>query len=132
MPSSWSSRRRARPYYGLANHYDSKVNRENILEGVPQPEPAAGDERGPMNFLVLGSDSREGADTQDLNGTGARSDTIMIVHVSRGLQSAFIVSIPRDSYVDIPAGGGWHGGKNKINAALSFGGATSPPRRSTS
>ena len=33
------------------------------------------------------------------------------------------MSIPRDSYVDIPAGGDWPGGKNKINAALAFGGA---------
>jgi LCP family protein required for cell wall assembly len=47
----------------------------------------------------------------------------MILHVSRNLQSAFIASIPRDSYVDIPASGDWKGGKNKINSAFAFGGA---------
>ena len=34
------------------------------------------------------------------------------------------MSIPRDSYVDVPAvAGRWRGGKNKINAAFQFGGA---------
>jgi anionic cell wall polymer biosynthesis LytR-Cps2A-Psr (LCP) family protein len=47
----------------------------------------------------------------------------MIVHINKGRSGAFIVSIPRDSYVDVPAGGDWRGGKNKINAALAFGGA---------
>jgi LCP family protein required for cell wall assembly len=76
-----------------------------------------------MNFLVLGSDSREDQETQSLDETGSRSDTIMIVHVNKAQTGAFVVSIPRDSYVDIPAAGDWGGGKNKINAALSFGGA---------
>jgi LCP family protein required for cell wall assembly len=47
----------------------------------------------------------------------------MIVHVSKDRKSAFIFSIPRDSYVNIPAGGSWKGGENKINAAMAFGGA---------
>ncbi len=48
----------------------------------------------------------------------------MIVHINKAKTGAFIVSIPRDSYVDIvPVPGEWNGGPNKINAALSFGGA---------
>jgi LCP family protein required for cell wall assembly len=48
----------------------------------------------------------------------------MIVHVNKAKTGAFIASIPRDSYVDIPPSpGAWNGGPNKINAALSFGGA---------
>jgi len=105
--------------YGLAARYDGKVDRQDILEGVPQ---ADGSEFG-MNFLMLGSDSRADEETQSLDETGSRSDTIMIVHIKRDNSGAFIVSIPRDSYVDIPAGGDWPGGKNKINAALAFGGA---------
>jgi LCP family protein required for cell wall assembly len=109
-------------FYGLSNRYESKVDRQDILDGVPQPEPeAASDE--PMNFLVLGSDSRADQETQALDETGSRSDTIMMVHVNKDRTGVFIVSIPRDSYVDVPAGGSWPGGKNKINAALAFGGA---------
>ena len=32
------------------------------------------------------------------------------------------MSIPRDTFVDIPPGGSWNGGKGKINAAFQFGG----------
>ena len=106
--------------YGLSSRYDRQVGRQDILDGV---QTAAGDEFG-MNFLVLGTDSREGGANQALDETGNRSDTIMIVHVNKAKTGAFIVSIPRDSYVDIvPVPGEWNGGPNKINAALSFGGA---------
>src|SRR4029434_2911593 len=93
-------------------------------QGVPKPpEPAAGEVGTGMNFLVLGSDSRSGQDTESIDQTGSRSDPIMGVHVKGDGTGAFIVSIPRDSYVNVPAGGGWPGGMNKINAALAFGGA---------
>jgi LCP family protein required for cell wall assembly len=105
--------------YGLSARYDNKVDRENILDGVPQ----AADANLGLNFLVLGSDSRADRQAQSLDETGSRSDTIMLVHINKDLTGAFIVSIPRDSYVDIPAAGDWKGGKNKINAALAFGGA---------
>jgi LCP family protein required for cell wall assembly len=107
--------------YGLSARYDNKVQRQDILQGVP---PATEEERGNgLNFLVLGSDSRDGNANEGLDATGSRSDTIMLVHVKGDQSGIFIASIPRDSYVDVPAGGAWKGGKNKINAALSFGGA---------
>lgn len=105
--------------YGLSARYEDKVDRQDILDGVPQ----AADTNAGMNFLVLGSDNQAEEETQSLEETGSRSDTIMLVHVNKDKTGAFIVSIPRDSYVDVPAGGNWPGGKNKINAALSFGGA---------
>jgi LCP family protein required for cell wall assembly len=115
---------------GFTARYVSRVERQDILEGVPQVEPGAPDAPGApaetresMNFLVLGSDSRARQGRQGLDETGSRSDTIMIVHVNQERTGAFVVSIPRDSYVDIPTGGNWRGGKNKINSALSFGGA---------
>jgi LCP family protein required for cell wall assembly len=76
-----------------------------------------------MNFLVLGSDSRADDAAPLDDPDGSRSDTIMIVHINADHTGAFIFSIPRDSYVNVPAGGSWKGGKNKINAAFAFGGA---------
>ncbi len=65
--------------------------------------------------LIVGSDSRAG--WIDDGTTGARTDTIMLLHQPVTGPPA-LISIPRDSYVEIPG----HG-KNKINAAFAYGGA---------
>ena len=69
--------------------------------------------------MLLGSDSRD----PDSDATG-RSDSIMVVHLNAKRNKAYIISFPRDMYVDIPG----HG-KNKINAAFAFGGRRSPCAR---
>jgi LCP family protein required for cell wall assembly len=83
------------------------------------------------NFVLIGSDTRAGANGSKTGGTkiaGARSDTTMILHISAGGSGAVLVSIPRDSYVQIPACViGPDGQKstpqmNKFNAAYSIGG----------
>jgi LCP family protein required for cell wall assembly len=112
--------------YFLYSRYDHKVSRADLL-----PEPAAGPEAaqreqnwksGPLNLLLLGSDSRA-TEPGGKSPIGERSDTIMLVHIAKDRRKATIVSIPRDSYVDVPAAGSWKGGKNKINAAFAYGGA---------
>ena len=68
-----------------------------------------------MTFLLVGSDTRVAADEgEDPSG---RSDAIMIARLSGDRQHAQLVSIPRDSWVNIPGRG-----MNKINAAHSFDG----------
>ncbi|MEC0667789.1 LCP family protein, partial [Priestia flexa] len=62
-----------------------------------------------MNVLLLGIDSR--------GEEHSRADTIMIAHYDKDNNQPKIVSLMRDSYVDIPGYG-----KNKINAAYAFGG----------
>jgi LCP family protein required for cell wall assembly len=108
--------------YALGNRYDSKAQHVDMLGNTPHNENTNLAE-GPLNYLVLGTDSRDVSTSTSEDSTGSRSDTILLVHVAKGLGSAFVVSIPRDSYVDVPAGGNWPGGMNKINAAFSFGGA---------
>jgi LCP family protein required for cell wall assembly len=77
----------------------------------------------PTNFLLVGSDSRDGLSRQELSQAatrrvdGGRTDTIILVHVSPGQKRAVMVSIPRDLKVSIPG----HG-QDKINAAYAFGG----------
>jgi LCP family protein required for cell wall assembly len=106
-------------FYGLSARYNSQANHEGIID----PDiKGAWNSDGPLNFLILGTDSRDNVDKQDASG-GANSDTIMIVHIAKGLQKAFILSIPRDSWVNIPASGSWEGGMDKINAAFAYGGA---------
>jgi LCP family protein required for cell wall assembly len=73
-------------------------------------------------FLLVGSDSRTGLSKAEQKrlGTGdiagRRTDTIMLVYLPVGGKPA-LISVPRDSYVDIP-----RSGKNRINAAYAFGG----------
>ncbi|MEZ5096625.1 MAG: LCP family protein [Nocardioides sp.] len=72
-------------------------------------------------YLLVGSDSREGlskAERRRLgtgNAGGQRTDTIMLLHTGDGPD--LLLSIPRDSLVDIPG----HG-RTKINAAFAYGG----------
>lgn len=107
---------------GTAAWADAKLHRVAVFSDY-DGRPAAG--RG-TNWLLVGTDSREGLTPEqqaelstggDL-GTG-RTDTILVVHLP-GLGSdlpATMVSIPRDSYVDIPGYG-----SDKINAAYVDGG----------
>ncbi|WP_189335963.1 LCP family protein [Actinoplanes ianthinogenes] len=111
--------------YVLVNRYENKVDRAALLPSAPAEEAAqsrANWDSGALNLLLLGSDSRA-AEPGGTSPIGERSDTIMLVHIARDRSRATIVSIPRDSYVEVPAGGSWKGGKNKINAAFAFGGA---------
>jgi LCP family protein required for cell wall assembly len=87
-----------------------------------RPAPSAG-----TNWLLVGSDSRSDLTEQqqaDLATGGevgsGRTDTILLVHIPGLLSTepATMVSIPRDSYVDIPGYG-----MDKLNAAFAVGGA---------
>jgi LCP family protein required for cell wall assembly len=86
---------------------------QNARPAPATPADDAGDD--PVTFLLVGSDSRE--ETTDGDVPGARSDAIMIARFSADRRHAQLISIPRDSWVDIPG----HG-RNKINASYAFGG----------
>lgn len=74
-------------------------------------------------YLLVGSDSREGlTDEQKERLTtgsvaGSRTDTIMLMHVPRFGGKTLLLSLPRDSIVEIPGEG-----EGKINAAYAIGG----------
>ncbi|WP_291796585.1 LCP family protein, partial [Cellulomonas sp.] len=71
-----------------------------------------------VNILLLGSDSRISAgDPNQWTYGGQRTDAVMLVHIPADRSGAYLFSIPRDSWVDIPG----HG-QAKINAAYSWGG----------
>ncbi|HEY2521533.1 MAG TPA: LCP family protein [Streptosporangiaceae bacterium] len=78
---------------------------------------------GPLNILVAGVDQRTGlTHHQEVmlhvgSDVSTNSDTLMLLHVSADRGTVTVVSIPRDSWVDIPG----HG-MSKINAAYGLGG----------
>jgi LCP family protein required for cell wall assembly len=94
---------------------DSKLNRSVAL-------PAFTGQSAGQNWLIAGSDGRDGLTDQQIRtlhvgfdfGTD-NSDSLMLLHIGSG--RPVLISIPRDSYVPIPGFG-----DNKINAALGLGG----------
>ena len=72
--------------------------------------------KGPgKNILLLGSDTRSGSDAALVSGS--RADTIMLMHIPADGKGVYIISIMRDTWVNIPGYGA-----AKINAALNYGG----------
>ena len=102
------------------NTIDSVVRVPNVAASL---SPSAS---GVENFLLVGSDSREGIDPNapDIGATGTaadvsghRSDTIMILRRDRSTGDASLLSIPRDLWVQVPG----HDSKRRINSAFNDG-----------
>ncbi|MFF1909441.1 LCP family protein, partial [Kitasatospora sp. NPDC058218] len=112
-------------------HGLGSIDRVDAFSG----DVARPDDDGSTTFLVVGTDERDGIPEKtlkDLLHAGGEAchctDTMMIVQVAGDGSRASVISIPRDSYVDIPA----HrdqvtrkevpAGKGKVNAAFGMGG----------
>jgi LCP family protein required for cell wall assembly len=86
-----------------------------------EPDGDRPDDQPGTTYLLVGSDSRAGLSKEERkelstgNAAGGRTDTIMLLHTGSGPN--LLLSLPRDSQVDIPG----HG-TTKINAAYAYGG----------
>jgi LCP family protein required for cell wall assembly len=108
--------------YLFVKHIDAKFQHIDAFSTIPGQRPAKTND-GSQNILLLGSDSRDAAATADLSGW--RTDTIMLMHVTADHKHAYVISIPRDSWLHVPQSMSQpnHGNTNaKINAAFSWGG----------
>jgi LCP family protein required for cell wall assembly len=97
------------------------------LNNQERPETVVQTDTSATNILIMGSDSREGSNGTYGNVDGARSDTTLLVHVYEGREAATVVSIPRDSFVELAGCKMLNGGnsdpyKSKFNAAFAIGG----------
>lgn len=103
-----------------AGNIDRVADVFEALDDESRPAPATPAQvaaEDPVTFLLVGSDTRsELAPGETPDG---RSDAIMLARFSADREHAQLISIPRDSWVDIPG----HG-RNKINASYAFGGPT--------
>ena len=104
-------------------HVNSKFKHIDAFSTIPAPRPTKVSD-GSQNILLLGSDSREQAlAAGDLKGW--RTDTIILMHITADHKHAYLISIPRDSWIHIPRSMSQpqFGNTNaKINAAFSWGG----------
>lgn len=112
---------------------------EDANRYITGPRPTGGDSYNPndifgdsaLNILVMGSDSRsdENADIAGDTVEGMRSDTQMIVHISKDRERVEVVSIPRDSWISVPScelpdGSTTASYEGKFNGAFANGGRT--------
>jgi LCP family protein required for cell wall assembly len=98
---------------------------DRVVEAIrPGPDLELGgkiakvDPGKPQTIMLLGSDKRPNNATDGGAGTGARSDTIILVRLDPQKEATALMSLPRDLKVSIPG----HG-TDKINAAYEKGGA---------
>ncbi|MEY3345444.1 MAG: hypothetical protein RLZZ581_238 [Actinomycetota bacterium] len=121
----------------------SWVGLGRITAAIPKVDAFAGLDDRPkressaVNYLIVGSDTREGLTRAEIKklkvgGTevaaGKRSDTMLLVHISKKRDKAAIISIPRDTYAQIPEHENSQGklipaAYSKINSAFNWGGA---------
>jgi len=102
--------------YTMLRHLNGNITQANI-RGLLGHQPADLHPRA-ENILVLGSDTRlglPGATAADL-GTD-QSDTMMLIHIPASRQWAEVMSIPRDSWVNIPS---CEMGDGKMSAPRQF------------
>ncbi|MER7841755.1 LCP family protein [Streptomyces sp. NPDC096040] len=97
--------------YLYYEHLNGNIKKESLNIGDSKDRAAASKANAagqkPLNILLIGSDARDTAENQKLGGakdigTAARADVQMLLHVSADRTNMSVVSMPRDTLVDIP------------------------------
>jgi len=111
--------------------YLSGLSTVNVFGGLAGTSAWSGE---PMNILLVGTDDRTGLTKEQRRETtiertdaGRHTDTMLLVHLGGGLGTVSVISIPRDSLVDIPGHTSPEGEhipahKGKVNSAFATGG----------
>ncbi|WP_455433061.1 LCP family protein [Streptomyces vietnamensis] len=107
----------------------TRVDPFKDMKNRPQAQAGHG-----MNVLVVGTDGRDRITAEEkkryrLGGAPCHcTDTVMLVHISEDRERASVVSLPRDSYAEMPEHTDMNSGKKhhahpvKLNAAYAEGG----------
>jgi LCP family protein required for cell wall assembly len=97
-------------------------------EGNAFAQPGVEDLNGPINLLLVGSDTRQGQGAGYGNEESELADVIMLLHISADRKNAVALSFPRDLLVPIPACPNPEGGafsamnRQQINSSIAYGG----------
>jgi len=123
----------ATAYVRLDNNIETKDvehlygERPQAPEPVEPVDPEDPNKGRPLTILLMGSDRRDGENAA-IGGEveGMRSDTTIVAHISADRSRMELISIPRDSRVDIPAcnyndGTSSRPQSARFNAAFSIG-----------
>mgnify|MGYP000081226455 CR=1 FL=1 len=101
----------------------------NLLDSNGQSRVTPADLKGPINMLLIGSDTRLGQGANFGNETSVLADVIILLHVSADRKNAVAMSFPRDTMVPWPECPDPNGGSpylaqslGQINATIANGG----------
>lgn len=109
--------------YNLASNFNSSTQKFESAFPEDSLRPAASEAKdgkpAPVNILLMGSDARNASleASKDGQASDQRSDTLMLLHIPADRKNIYVMSVMRDTWVDIPGKG-----EAKINAALPSGG----------
>ncbi len=117
---------------GFAMFLNAKLGQVDTVEVTRLPEnrrPAATGNPQAVNILLAGVDKGDGRSVAAIAEGGwdpgvVRSDTIMVLHLTADRKNAYVVSIPRDSYIRLYDETGQPQRMDKANAAFSLSGPT--------
>ncbi|RWZ83830.1 LytR family transcriptional regulator [Glutamicibacter sp. HZAU] len=109
--------------FDLQRQFNAKSNTVALgfSDAEEQARPVKDPDDKSLNILLLGVDhaDEDTAESAALNeAVSQRSDSMMLVHIPEDRSQVYVMSMVRDMYVEIPG----HG-MNKLNAAISLGGA---------
>ncbi|MPY81248.1 MAG: LytR family transcriptional regulator [Actinophytocola sp.] len=93
--------------WGMKTWYNSKFEQVAALDVNSADIKDAPAQLGDENFLIVGSDTRAGADQEASGVSGARSDAVMVAHIPKDRDRGVVVSFPRDLEVTRPACQRW-------------------------
>jgi LCP family protein required for cell wall assembly len=105
----------------LIDRYTGEIQQQNLLAGAARthddPQEQGEPLDGPVTMLLLGVDERS-SQLGDM-----RSDTIIILHIPASHDQAYLVSVPRDTWVEAPAfePSGYPGGESKLSDVFHAG-----------
>lgn len=121
--------------YLYYRHLNGNLGKDalNLGDHKLDPSDPNADGQRPLNILLLGSDSRSSKKNVELGGSRADADrppladVQMMLHVSADRSNMSVVSIPRDTRVDIPRCTDkdekvFPGTSDRINSSLQHGG----------
>jgi polyisoprenyl-teichoic acid--peptidoglycan teichoic acid transferase len=102
----------------LLHRYEGAIQQRDLFGELNPGAQYGQDITGPLNILLAGLDTRPSRPHEP-----PRADVIMLVHITEDLDRAYLISLPRDSLVDIPAyePTGYHGGRGRLNSAMAIG-----------
>ena len=114
----------------------NQINQDNIVLVKPtvsdtddnQPIETPAGISGPINMLIVGSDTRKGQGDEFGKVESELADVIMLLHISEDRTNASVVSFPRDLMVPIPSCPNPEGGsfsamsRQMINSSIGYGG----------
>jgi polyisoprenyl-teichoic acid--peptidoglycan teichoic acid transferase len=108
----------------LLARYEGSVTEADLFGDEAAAKPRS-DIKGPLNILLAGIDPRD----SEPNWI-PRADSVLILHLDKTLENGYLVSLPRDLWVDVPefSKANYRGGKDKLAHAM-FNGAQVPGQR---